>query len=109
MGDVERAAGDVFSWRPLEPVPRVVQDANGHASINGFRAGQLRGWQQPILPGAREQGEIDRTAPVRRNTGEQRADQLMRVLADAAPLPQRGTIVDEYAHLCKSFRISILL
>jgi hypothetical protein len=31
------------------------------------------------------------------------------VLANTAALAQRGTIVDQDAHLCKSFRVSILL
>ena len=44
-----------------------------------------------------------------RRSGQQRLDQLMRVLADAAALPQRGPVVDQDAHLCKSFRVSILL
>ena len=38
-----------------------------------------------------------------------RLRQLVRVLADAAALAQRGAVIDQDAHLFKSFRLSILL
>ena len=30
--------------------------------------------------------------------GDERLHELMSVFADAAPLPQRGAVVDQYAH-----------
>ena len=40
---------------------------------------------------------------------QQRTDELMRVLAHTTALAQCGPIVDQDTHLCKSFRLSILL
>ena len=49
---------------------------------------------QPVLPGARKQHQAVRLAQDRR----QRAGQLVHVLADAGPLPERRAIVEQDAH-----------
>ena len=108
--DVEVGAGEAFSRRPFEPVPRRIQHGDRHAPIDEGGAGDLVVAVDPILPGARKQRQIERRAGgsggVRR---QQRSRQLKHVLADAAPLTKRGSIVDQDSHLCKSFRVSILL
>src|SRR5438046_1200925 len=98
---VERSSGQRFDRRPSEPVPGQVQRADGYASIDRDRTGELGRSLQSILPRAREYGQLDRRVASR----EQRADELMCVLAYAAPLAQRGTVIDHDAHLFKSFRV----
>src|SRR6266850_2021812 len=46
---------------------------------------------------------------VRRRYSQQRADELMRVLADAAPLAQRRAVINQDPHLFKSFRLSMFV
>ena len=91
-------------------MPGEVEQADRHAPIDRGRAAQLRRVHQAILPGAREnrQSEVA-AAPRSRVAFEQRPDELMGILTGAAAIAQRGPIVDEDAHLCKSFRLSILL
>ena len=107
-----RAAGERFGRRPAEPMPREVQQprpARGDRRSRAPRSSACTA--QPILPRAREERQRraarwPRPADTRPSSAR---DELVRVLADAAALAQRRPIVDQDAHLFKSFRLSILL
>ena len=104
------AAGDDFRRRPPEAMPREFRTRTGTRRSTVAAPASAVAAPQAILPGAREQRELEGPVfRVGRERGEQRAHELMGVLADAAPVPQRGTIVDQNTHLFKSFRVSILL
>ena len=105
MRDVMRASGHRFDRRPPEPVPREVERADRHAPIDDNRAIEVGRPLEAVLPRAREDRQLQRRVATR----EQRLDELMGVLADAAAFAQRGAIVNHDAHLFKSFRVSILL
>ena len=108
--DVESAAGDHFDRRPSEAMPGKVEDRHRYAAIDPRGAGEVGRRTEAIFPRARKQRELERAGRASgRIFGEQGARQLVCVLANAAALAQRGTIVDQDAHLCKSFRVSILL
>src|SRR6476646_6104542 len=110
MRDVEAAAGDPFDRRPPETMPRKVENRHWDAAIDSRGAGEVGRRAEAIFPRARKQCELERAnRAFGRKFGEQCARQLVCVLANAAALAQRGTIVDQDAHLCKSFRVSILL
>ena len=110
VGDVERAAGQALGGRPAEAMPGKVQKADGDPAIRQRGSRKIRRQNGAVLPRTREQGQIERVVPrARRGEGKQRGDELMCVLADAASFAERRTIIDQDTHLCKSFRVSILL
>jgi hypothetical protein len=103
MRDVVRAAGQRLRLRPLEPMPREIEEADRHASIDNRRACECGSGLQAILPRARKQRQRQRGGRVGGGQGQERADQLVGVLPGAARFAQRGTIIDQDAHLFKSF------
>ena len=112
--DVEIEAGQLLDLRPAKAVPREVEQANRDPPVDGARAAKLGGGREAILPGTGKDRQGERAVgprrPARRRIRrEQRLYELMRVLAGAAPIAQRRAIVDQDAHLFKSFRLSILL
>jgi len=111
---VEIGARKLLDGRPAEAVPREVQQANRHAPIDGARAAKVGRWDEAVLPRTGEDRQREVAAGLRSRTRqwisrEQRLHELMRIFADAAPGAQRRSIVDQNAHLFKSFRLSILL
>ena len=85
--------GQHLDGRPFQPVPQVIQHADGNAAIDHAPAGLVRYILcGSIFPGAGE--EEDLFAVSRRI----RARQLVDVLADTGTLPQGGAVVDEDAH-----------
>src|SRR5262245_18480295 len=110
MGDVKRAARHGFDLRPAETMPGDIEDRERNPPIDRLDRAKIGRRMQAVLPGARKDGDFRRLLAVRSwNVPGQRGHHLMTVLANAAPPPERGAIVDEYSHLCKSFRVSILL
>ena len=87
-------------------MPGQVEHRDRYAKVHGLDALEGSGRLQPVLPRTREEGEVE---PPVRMIGGQRADELAGVLPDAGGVPERRPIIDEDAHLCKSFRLSILL
>src|SRR5712692_6931153 len=59
------------------------------------RTGEIGGACKSILPRAREERQIERSS----DRAQQRLDELVRVLAYAAPFPQRGSVINQDAHL----------
>ena len=57
---VERASGQASIARPAQPMPRQIHDADRHAPIDDGRAIDARLAREPILPGAREERQIER-------------------------------------------------
>ena len=110
MGDVERAARYGFDGRPAKTMPGEIEDGHRNASIDRFDRTEINRRMQAVLPGARKDGDFRRPLAGRsRNVPGKRGHHLVTVLANAASPPERGAIVDEHSHLCKSFRVSILL
>ena len=107
MGDVERCAGDRFGRGPVEAMPGEIQQRHWNAAVHERGAAEIAVGYQTILPRAREQDQFERAAIGRER--DKRARQPVRVFADAGPLAQRRPVIEEDAHLCKSFRASILL
>ena len=85
-----------------------IQQPHRHATIDDRRPFEARVAAHTILPRTRKQGQVEGDVSRRRRL-QQRSGELVSVFADAAPLAERRTIVEEDAHLCKSFRVSILL
>ena len=90
-------------------MPSEIQRADRNPPIDHAHAGQLGcdGRLHAILPRAREQGQVE--SAVIGGARYERARQPVRVFANAAPLAQRRPVIEDDAHLCKSFRASILL
>ena len=110
VGDVEIEARELLDPRPAEAVPGEVEQANRHPPIDGVRAAKVGRVGEAIFPGAGKDRQSEgAVGPRSRIRFEQRLDELMRILADAAPRAQRRPIVDQDAHLFKSFRLSIVL
>ncbi|OLB62990.1 MAG: hypothetical protein AUI11_03315 [Acidobacteria bacterium 13_2_20CM_2_66_4] len=99
MRHVEPASGQRFRGRPVQTMPCEVEQADRHAPIDCRRAGQFRARNEPVLPRAGKDSQVERSIRSISRTGrDQRSRELMRVLADAAPLAQRGAIVHQHAH-----------
>ena len=80
----------------------------GHAPIDDCGASEIGRGHQAILPGAREQREIERAIRAAAcELGEQRTAQLKHVFAYAAALAQRRPVVEEDAHSCLSLSDSV--
>ena len=111
MRDVPCTAGNHLDGRPLQAMPCKVQDADRHAPVHNDRAREIRIAYDPISPGAREQTQIEADAGTTRRCPhlQQRDGELVSIFPHAGPLAQRRTVIDQDAHLCKSFRVSILL
>ena len=62
--DVVLATGEGFDRRPAEPMPREVQRAHRDALIDHAHVREIgcEVGRQAIVPGAREQGDLDRRA-----------------------------------------------
>ena len=60
---------------------------------------------QPVLPRARKHRKVEIGG---RNVGRQPAHQLVRVFANAGAVAQGRAVIDQRAHLFKSFGLSIL-
>ena len=83
-----------FHDRTLEPVPGQIQDSHRYPGIDdgsAWHAARL----QAVLPRAGEEGQF----VVGRKQRQQRLRHLVRVLADPCSLDERGTIVDQDAHV----------
>ena len=109
MDDIERAACQCFSRRPSKSMPGKVQKADRNAPIHANDAVERWVSGESILGRAREDRHLDRRrvrASAERNEG---THELVCVFANAAAFPERCAVVDEDAHLFKSFRVSILL
>ena len=92
MGDVDGAA-EPLDWRPAEPVPGGVQDADRNAGIDNLRsADALRG--QAVLPRAREHDQ--RIAGTK--VPDERHGHFVHVFADPGARAKRGSVVDQDAH-----------
>ncbi len=102
---VEPPTRQRFDRRPVESVPRQIQQADRHAPIDRGGAVEIRRQPQSIFPRAREDRQLQRRVPSR----EQGLDELMRVLADAAAFAQRRAIVNHDAHLgvAQAFRPAV--
>src|SRR5438477_6628704 len=87
-------------------MPGEIEDADGPAAIDSTHTRKIRVLNpQPVLPGAREEGQVERAGV---EGGRHRPYELVRIFADAAALAQGRAIIDQRAHLFKSFRLSIL-
>ena len=108
--DVERPPRERFGRRPVEAVPREIQErAPERADRRRAAPRSPSSDGQAILPRAREERQRRAAAAASRRGATSARDELMRVFADAAAFAQRRTVVDQDAHLFKSFRVSILL
>jgi hypothetical protein len=104
--DIDGAAGQHLSRWPAQPVPRQIQDAHRHSPIDQGNIPQLANVRQAVFPRARKEGdfELGQTVALR-----QAPDELVSVLAGAGPFAESRPVIDQDAHLFKSFRVSILL
>jgi hypothetical protein len=93
LDHVERGARERLHARPAQPVPRGVQPAHGHRAVDDGGAGDHVG-REPIFPGRGKEREV----LAGRGRGDQRAGGPVYVFADARPLTQGRTIIDEDPH-----------
>ena len=109
--DVERAAGQRFRRRPVEPMPRQIQQRDRDAAIDALprRAAPSSADRRSFHELENRVTSTRAAAAVVDEAARAARDELMGVFADAAPLAQRRTVIDQDAHLFKSFRVSILL
>ena len=106
MHDVEIVSGQRLNRWPSKTMPRDIERAYGPSSIDpphtaGFGVRNV----EPVLPRARKHGKVEVGGGERRRQGP---DELVRVFADARAVAQGGAVIDQRAHLCKSFVVSIL-
>jgi hypothetical protein len=100
MHDV-RSPGQPFDGWQLEPMPRVIQRPDRDAPIDDSRLQlAIHAGDWPVLPTAREERDLILGCLGERRVG---AHQLVHVLADAGPLAQGGSIVDENPHAAKEY------
>ena len=86
--------GQGLDGRTLEPVPGQIQDSHRYPGIDdgsAWHAARL----EAMLPGAGEEGQL----VVGWKQRQQGLRHLVRVLADPCSLDERGTIVDQDAHV----------
>src|SRR5262245_3558836 len=108
MRDVESSAGKRFRRRPLEPVPREVEQADRHASIDDRGAIEIAGPSDAILPRAREEREIHLAYGAAGGVlRQERPAQPIHVFAHAARLAERGAVIEKDAHPCLSLSDSV--
>src|SRR5436190_14062984 len=101
MGHVKAPARQHVDGRPFQPMPEKVEESNGNAAIDEDGVSEIAiGWQA-ILPGAREQRELELRA-VGRKQSQERFRELVYILADTGSLPERGTVVQQGPHLPKN-------
>src|SRR4051794_12935194 len=109
MRHVEAFARELLDRRPAQSVPREVQHADGGPLVDRMRLLQLRRAVKTVAPGTRKNGDVDWTVTVGRRELKQAGRKAAGVLADPGRMFQRRTVIEHDAHLCKSFRLSILL
>ena len=86
--------GQGLDDRTLEPVPGQIQDSHRYPDIDhgsAWHATRL----EAVLPRAGEEGQLVAGWKQR----QQRLRHLVRVLSDPCSLDERGTIVDQDAHV----------
>ena len=101
---VEGATCQGFGAGPSQPVPEKVQQPDRHPPIDGRQAVQIR-----VVEPRRSRHELEKMVRSSVFVLRQRLDELVRIFADAGPLAQGRPVIDQDAHLFKSFRLSILL
>ncbi len=89
-------------------MPCIVENGHRNAPIDARDSGRQPLAVEAILPGTGKSRELQRRCGPRCKHLCERPHELVRVLADAAALAKRRPVVDQDAHLFKSFRISIL-
>ena len=82
--------------------------ADWHAPVDGSRLVNISR-VQAVFPRTGESGQLDAGRARTRIRAEQSLDELVCIFADTGAMAQRGAVVDQDAHLFKSFRLSILL
>ena len=103
----KRSPVERLDGRRFQAMPREVEGPDRPAAIDPLHALEARS-----LIASRSFQELENTArssASANNPPAQRSDELVRVFADAAALAQGRPIIDQDAHLFKSFRVSILL
>ena len=106
MHDVEIVSGERLHRWPSETMPCEVECAYRPPSIDSPHAAEIGVRNiEAVLPRAREHGKVEVGGGKPRRQGP---DELVRVFADARALAQGGAVIDQRAHLCKSFVVSIL-
>ena len=85
-----------FDWRPLQPVPGKIQHADRYSGVYlpGIRDGA---WRQAVLPRTRKH----RQRIVDVETRRQRSREPMDILADAGPLPESRSVIDQDVHAAR--------
>ena len=109
MGHVDGSGDERFDWRPFESMPGEIQHAYWNPAIDDRRRGEIVAAMQTIFPRAREQRQVECRPRMTRPAFNNARGELVCIFANTTALAERWTVVEEDAHLCKSFRVSILL